>query len=179
MTVPLFRTTLERHLLDTGPSISSVRADLFRDGEHLRVVFEFDGALQHLALPTAPLDPAKLWEHTCAELFVAMEDGRYVEWNFSPTGQATRFEFSAYRVRTSASFDEGVKVIVTRRGHSVRLVASGPLLRGVERIVSASLSAVVRSPGGACSYWALKHPAAEPDFHDIRGFTLDGRLLSR
>jgi len=178
MTAPVFRTTLERHPGATGPSITSVRADVFRDREGLRVAFEFSGALEHLALPKASLDPAKLWEHTCAELFVASEDGRYVEWNFSPTGQATRFDFSAYRVRTSASFDEDVEVSVTRREHAIHLVASGPLLRGVDRIASASLSAVVRSQGGVHSYWALNHPGAEPDFHDIRGFALDGRLLS-
>lgn len=179
MTAPLFRTTLERHPAAKGPSITSVRADVFGDRDDLRVAFELAGALEHLALPEAPLDPAKLWEHTCAELFVAGEDGRYVEWNFSPTGQATRFDFSAYRVRTSASFDEDVKISVTRGEHAMHLVASGPLLRGVDRIASASLSAVVRSPGGVCSYWALKHPGPEPDFHDIRGFALDGRLLSR
>lgn len=176
---PQFRTTLERHPADAGPSIESVQAEVFRAREDLRVVFEFSGTLEHLALPKARLDPAKLWEHTCAELFLAGADGRYVEWNFSPTGQTTRFEFSAYRVRTSTSFGEGVKTCVTQHEHSVQVAASGPLLRGIDRIACASLSAVVRSPGGVCSYWALKHPAPDPDFHDIRGFTLDGRLLSR
>lgn len=178
VTAPLFRATLERHGAATGRSITSVRADVFRDGEELRVAFEFAGALEHLVVPEAPLDPSKLWEHTCAELFVASEDGRYVEWNFSPTGQATRFEFSAYRVRSSASFDEAVETSVRRGEHALHLVASGPLLRGVDRIARASLSAVVRAPDGVCSYWALKHPGSEPDFHDIRGFTLEGRLVS-
>ena len=156
----------------------SVRADVLRDGENLRVAFEFVGALERLCLPEAPLDPARLWEHTCAELFVAHEDGGYVEWNFSPTGQVARFEFSSYRVRTSASFDEAVETFVREGEQSVELVASGPLLRGVDRIAKASLSAVVRAPDGVCSYWALKHPGEEPDFHDSRGFTLDGRILS-
>ncbi|MBV1862564.1 MAG: hypothetical protein KUG77_29345 [Nannocystaceae bacterium] len=174
---PLLRTTLERHPRVDHATISSVRAELFHDGDALSVAFAFSGALEHLVLPEASLDPAKLWEHTCAELFVASEDGHYVEWNFSPTGQTTRFEFSEYRVRRSASFDQDVETSVTRDEHALRLAAKGPLLRGIERIASASLSAVIRAPGGACSYWALKHPAGAPDFHDFRGFTIDGRLF--
>lgn len=179
VTAPLFRANLGLHPATNSPSVVSVRADVFRDGEGLRIAFEFCGALERLSLPQARLDPAKLWEHTCAELFVAGEDGRYVEWNFSPTGQVARFEFSDYRERSSASFDEDVKTSVRENEQSVHLVASGSLLRGVDRIASASLSAVVRAPDDVCSYWALKHPRAEPDFHDRRGFILDGGLLSR
>ncbi len=164
--------------MQSGPSITSVRTEVSRDPEGVRVAFEFAGALEHLALPEAPLDPARLWEHTCAEFFVGREDGRYVEWNFSPTGQSARFEFSAYRVRTSASFDDGVKVSIERQDDLVRLVATGPLLRAIEHAASVGISAVARAPDDACSYWALHHPKPEPDFHDHRGFLLDARGLS-
>lgn len=179
VTAPLFRGNLELHPASNSPSVVSVRVDVFLDAQGLRVAFEFCGALERLSLPQTPLDPAKLWEHTCAELFVAGEDGRYVEWNFSPTGQVARFEFSDYRERSSASFTEEVNTSVRENEQSVHLVASGSLLRGVDRIASASLCAVVRAPDDVCSYWALNHPRAEPDFHDIRGFALDGRLLCR
>jgi hypothetical protein len=179
VTAPLFRTTLERHPCESGSSIASVRVEVSSAGEGLRVAFEFCGAPEALALPTAPLDPAKLWEHTCAELFLAREDGGYVEWNFSPTGQVARFGFSAYRARVSTSFEEDLTTLVRRRAESVQLEASGPMLHGIGRIASASLCAVVRAPSGTCSYWALAHPKEEPDFHDRRGFILDARALRR
>ncbi len=175
---PLVRTTLERHRAHRGPSIASIRVELSGHREQLRVAFEFCGGTEHLVLPGERLDPAKLWEHTCAEIFVGREDGGYVEWNFSPTGQATRFDFSAYRVRTSASFDEPVDVSVVQRPGTVQIVATGSLLRESEPVASLGLSAVARAPGDVCSYWALRHPTAEPDFHDVRGFTLDARALS-
>lgn len=177
--LPRFRRTLVRHPAHRGPTITSVRAGLARNHEEVCVAFELAGALEHLALPSRPLEPDKLWEHTCVELFVASASGRYVEWNFSPTGQATRFEFSGYRVRTSASFDEGVRVSVIHQTDTLQLVATGPLLRGIEDAASAGLSAVARAPDDGCSYWALQHPRPEPDFHDHRGFALDAGAFTQ
>lgn len=171
----LFRTSLERHPAHQGPSVDAIRAEVSGDHEALHVAFEFTGGLRYLALPETPLDPAKLWEHTCAELFVGLDDGTYVEWNFSPTRQVARFEFSEYRVRRSACFDEAVEISVVRGDRAVRILARGPLLRGITPVVSLGLSVVARAPGGDCSYWALRHASAEPDFHDARGFALDGR----
>ena len=136
-------------------------------------MFEFSGALECLAFPADRLDPAKLWEHTCAEIFIASASGRYVEWNFSPTGQATRFEFTGYRCRSSASFEEPISVSVVRDEMVARVLATGPLLRGIEHPTHLGLAAVVRSPDSACSHWALRHPRSEPDFHDERSFSLD------
>ncbi|MGH8562518.1 MAG: hypothetical protein ACRES4_11180, partial [Nevskiales bacterium] len=34
------------------------------------------------------------------------------------------------------------------------------------------LSAVIEAANGSLSYWALKHPAEEPDFHHPDSFTL-------
>ena len=34
------------------------------------------------------------------------------------------------------------------------------------------LCAVVAETGGACSYWALRHPGPKPDFHEAAGFTV-------
>ena len=38
--------------------------------------------------------------------------------------------------------------------------------------LEAALTAVLEHRDGALSYWALAHPAVEPDFHDRRGFQL-------
>jgi hypothetical protein len=41
--------------------------------------------------------------------------------------------------------------------------------RGFHRI---GVTAVIESPAGDLSYWALKHPAEKPDFHDPNGFSI-------
>ena len=35
------------------------------------------------------------------------------------------------------------------------------------------LTAVIEEAGGRLSYWALRHPAERPDFHDAGGFALE------
>ncbi len=37
---------------------------------------------------------------------------------------------------------------------------------------SASLAMVLEDASGGLSYWACKHPSAQPDFHDRRGWPL-------
>jgi hypothetical protein len=39
-------------------------------------------------------------------------------------------------------------------------------------VVLIALSAVIEDDAGTLSYWALKHPAGKPDFHDSEGFAL-------
>lgn len=173
----LFRAMLERHPADQGPSVEAIQVEVSGHPEELKLAFEFSAGIQHLVLSQTALDPARLWEHTCAELFVGLEGGGYAEWNFSPSGQATRFDFSGYRARSAASFQEPVEVSVVRRDRAVRIVATGPLLRGLSGVVGLGLAAVARAPTGGCSYWALQHSGAEPDFHDARGFALDARGL--
>lgn len=166
--VLLPRTSLRPHP-DTDGIATAVDVQVRRGARGLRVEFRFRGAV---AVPQGPLDPARLWEHTCAELFLQQADGSYVEWNASPTGQVARFAFSAYRQRTDARFETGVDVSCLRRDDSLCIGFEGPLLRGVTP-VRASTPAVVRAADGACGYWALAHPRPEPDFHDHEGFTLD------
>ena len=38
------------------------------------------------------------------------------------------------------------------------------------------LTAVVESAGGRHSYWSLRHPAGQPDFHHREGFALALRV---
>ena len=158
-----------------GPSVERVVAKISCGPVGHRLEVRFEGRLEHLSLPDHALDPSRLWEHTCAELFVAGADTTYAEWNFSPTGQSTRFDFSEYRNRTATAADVPVRVTCTRDADAVHLVAEGSL--GMDDAVAASITAVVRSRDGTCAYWALAHPGPRPDFHDRAGFVLDGRLL--
>jgi len=65
-------------------------------------VFEFSTTASPatLALP-APAEPARadgLWKTTCFELFLLdPDDGSYLEFNFSPSGQWAAYRFDSYR----------------------------------------------------------------------------------
>ena len=124
-----------------------------------------------LSLPEGQLDPLRLWEHTCLELFtVRANEPGYVEWNFSPTGQVTRFVFSAYRERAHTSFPDLVSVRVERAGETVRMVVEGDL--GVDQMKAGAVTVVARDTSGSVAFWAAAHPRPQPDFHDSAGFVL-------
>jgi hypothetical protein len=127
----------------------------------------------HVRIPAAgtTLDPERLWAHTCCELFVAPALGEsYVEWNFSPSGQIARFEFSGYRTRIPAGPPVMASSVVTVEGGALRLDARVPLPSDAARM---SITAVVEDTSGSLSYWAVRHPCERPDFHHPEGFALE------
>ena len=117
-----------------------------------------------------------LWQHTCLELFVRPAGGTaYREFNFSPNGDWAVYDFSAARQR--AANDLPPLSAPRIHWHSD---ASGWTMR-VELLAAdlymaphleLNLSAVIEAAHGQKSYWALRHPAAQPDFHHSQAFTL-------
>jgi hypothetical protein len=120
-----------------------------------------------------------LWQHTCFEAFVRVKDRpAYFEFNFSPSGEWAAYGFRAYRdggplddavgapdISVRKLSDQLELAATIRLGHFL-LVQPGMLLR-------LGLSAVVEASDGTFSYWALNHPAAEPDFHHPDSFALE------
>jgi hypothetical protein len=173
---------LERHLrafgdVPAGPALPRVLATVWRDDARLHFRLALAGA--ELALPPAAAGTERrdeLWRTTCAELFLAAEDGAgYLEWNLSPSGHWNLYRFDGYRSggrREPTVTDAAPRV--TRAAGACVLEGTLPLaplgLAGVPLVLGPA--AVVAGAGGVLTYWALAHPAARPDFHDRRGFTL-------
>jgi hypothetical protein len=122
-----------------------------------------------------------LWAHTCCELFIRATSGQaYREFNFSPRGAWSAYDFSAYRAgarpaelasapRTQLLRDEGSWTMV------VALAASDLLPAGQSGELLLGLCAVIESPDAALAYWALRHPAPQPDFHHRDAFVIEWR----
>ena len=120
----------------------------------------------------------RLWQHTCFEAFVALEDKpEYYEFNFAPSGQWAAYRFQRYRDGISPA-DEIPAPEIT-----VRSRADGLNLDAIVRLDSLSitqpearlrlaLSAVIEDKNGMLSYWALSHPPGKPDFHHRDSFVL-------
>lgn len=145
----------------------------------LRIRYAVHGDIERLAIPVvgSPARCDRLWEQTCFELFVAGSgtDG-YREFNFSPSSAWACYAFTAYRQGMSAP-----PVSSTPRIHCN--TSPGRLdvliqLRGVPDVCLSEespaprlgLSAVLAEDTGTKSYWALRHSAGEPDFHDPASF---------
>src|SRR5262249_8129622 len=67
----------------------------------LRFHYVLEANLKHLRVPSPVADAARadnLWAHTCFEAFVGFaRSPRYLELNFSPSGQWAAYGFESYR----------------------------------------------------------------------------------
>lgn len=115
-----------------------------------------------------------LWRSTCFEVFARLRDGRYAEFNISPSGEWAAYGFNGYR-ENMTNLKGPVRVIrAARSGDLFELDAiidwkDWPF---IDRI---GLSAVIEDVDGGLSYWALTHPSDNPDFHHPDSFVLNPR----
>ena len=119
-----------------------------------------------------------LWEHTCFEVFFAVAGSdAYREFYFSPSGQWAAYAFRNYRERDEFAIQElSPQISVTRFADHLELnaVLEPTLLPSAPpgANLQLGLSAVIEAADGSRSYWALAHPAAQPDFHHRAAMTL-------
>ena len=119
--------------------------------------------------PRTPGRTDNLWQTTCFEAFVGLTAGAYLEFNFSPSGQWAAYRFDAPR---QGMRDEPAEVeIWLDAGEDWLGVEAAVRCKALEPGLTVGLSAVIDETGGHKSYWALKHPAGPPDFHDRSCFT--------
>lgn len=160
-------------------AVRAIRARVRRSDTALRISYSLQGDIGLIRVPS-PTEPAigfELWRHTCFETFLKIEgQTAYHEFNLAPSGQWTVYAFSGYRDGAPLADD-------TMRPHiEVRSTASNLELDAVIQLDRLSadypraalrlgLAAVVETADGL-SYWALRHPADKPDFHDPEGFVL-------
>lgn len=127
----------------------------------------------------------ELWRHTCCELFAAARDRStaqgaveraYLEFNFSPMGDWAAYAFSAPR--------EGMRTQDLQHPPRVdtQVLAAGrdAMSHGVGVTVHLTTDAlegfsllwptVVLETTTGLSYWALRHPGDQPDFHHPENF---------
>lgn len=114
----------------------------------------------------------ELWKTTCFELFLYDGEGRYREFNFSPSGQWAAYAFSGYRNLDSDLRPRETPDIKHETGSTVFVQTVFLDRRELEGAERAALSAVIEEAGGRPSYWAMAHPELKPDFHDPACFRI-------
>lgn len=180
-TTPDYPLRLLCHPATAAPVVRLIEARaLLRPNGHLDLAFCLRGDMARLLIPTEPsADRNLLWEHTCFEAFVSVAGGStYREFNFSPSGQWAFFAFSDYRLG-----DDTLPPVpapqITSRLYAGRLELEAilaPEALPCGKPLRIGLSAVVEAADtidGSHSYWALRHPAAHPDFHHRDSFAFE------
>ena len=146
----------------------------------LAFTFQVDGDLSFIDVPP-PRPPRlahQLWEHTCFEAFIAADDAApYHELNFSPSGEWAGYAFRSYREIAGVADDGLAPRIVVRPGvdrleveTSLALERLSPPYR--HATLRLGLSAVIEDIDGQRSYWSLRHPPGQPDFHHVEALAL-------
>ena len=159
---------------NTAPAIA-INGDIERDCNRLRIKYRLEGASQVVLTkcdrPTRQYD---LWEHTCFEFFLALKDSTiYWEFNLSPAKHWNVFRFLDYRqdIAEEMTFNTLPFQVFL---HDDFLVLN--LEVELDKIISESelevgITTVVEDEQ-QLSYWALTHPAKEPDFHHHDSFII-------
>lgn len=174
--------TLVGHPNDPPGYVERVGVTLLQKNDgRLRLAYSIHGPTGSMRIPTpqAPAPAGALWQTTCCELFV-MADGesRYREFNFSPSGQWTVFDFAAYRQPLGITTPPPAPRVLARcQEDALRVdVHLMPSALPVGRHLRCALAVIVERDDGRLGFWALAHPAGPPDFHHSCNFTL---LLDR
>jgi hypothetical protein len=148
-------------------------------GAELQLTFRLDGDIPRINIPSpvAPRIGSDLWRHTCFEAFIAIDGQQaYHEFNFAPSGEWCIYALSGYR-NGSPLADQAMRPDILVRSTQSRLELDA-LVR-LDRlsaihpraVLRNGLSAVIEASDGL-SYWAIRHRADKPDFHDADGFAL-------
>jgi hypothetical protein len=145
----------------------------------LRMTFRLDGEIPSIVVSPSGVGgrAIELWRHTCFEAFIKVEgQSAYHEFNFAPSGEWAVYAFSGYRNGRPVT-NEMMRPQIAVRSTGSRLeldaVVGLDTLSDVHPRASLDigLSAIIESRDGL-SYWALRHPAGKPDFHNAEGFAL-------
>ena len=161
--------SLLRHVDHSPRAVTAVEVEVSGDHQALLLSYRVRGH-ERMVVPdrAAPARTDGLWQSTCFELFLLIGDGRYAEFNFSPSTQWAAYAFDGCR-QGMTPLPRGAEPLVERLNDGVVVrcdlggLPDGQLLIG--------LSAVIEEEGGVKSYWALAHPPGAPDFHHPACFT--------
>jgi hypothetical protein len=158
-------------------------ARLARDASRLSIEYRLTGSLSEVALPETLANGAarerkdRLWEKTCFELFLAREgQPAYWELNVSPSGDWNIYRFDDYRsAMAPETRARAPRVFAKKTAQDLVLAVElelGAFLPGGGPGLTAGLTAVLESAGGAQSFLALKHAGTKPDFHLRESFVI-------
>lgn len=165
----------------------AIRGAIARDRGVLSVSYKLTGSLDKVVIPALNSSQSraeKLWEETCFELFLGAgleraKDLLYREFNLSPSGAWNVLTLQGYRyaVKEEPSFEtlpfsveqtDDELMVKADIDISSLVEASQPIRLGVSAVL------LVKDAAGETqeTFWAIRHPASQPDFHHPNSFAL-------
>jgi hypothetical protein len=180
--------------LPAGQQACRLEGWLERSGGSLTLEFQLqsdspqtEDAILWPRAASAPQRLDGLWQHTCLEWFVAQpQQDTYWEFNLSPSGDWNVYQLDGYRqgLRPDPTWsalplrrrDPEPAAAATESEPTgtleLHLTTTLPPELAAAAELEAAVTAVLQEGDGSCSYWALRHPGEQADFHRRDGFAL-------
>lgn len=160
-----------------APKIS-ITGTISRQANQLNLKYQLGGDLSTVIIPKADSSPTRqydLWDHTCFEFFLRLKNTfKYWEFNLAPTGDWNVFRFHGLRqdIAEEMSFQD-LPFTVMQTEECLRLNIDIDLDLLIDRQqIDVAVTSVIENQDRQLSYWALTHPAPEPDFHHQNSFLI-------
>ncbi len=166
---------LTPHPDDSPDAVSRIEVEVVRRESLLELRYLVTGRISDLCL--TPFSEQRrgdeLWQHSCFEAFIR-EPGqeRYVELNFSPSGEWAAYRFAGYRSGRADAAPEPLRLKTLLAEDGFELRATYLLDLPAQAPWQVNLTTIIEEADGRKSYWALAHPPGKADFHHDDGFVL-------
>lgn len=142
--------------------------------DRIRIEYVAIGTVGQIKLPPmgTPARRDGLWQATCFELFATDSGTAYREYNFSPSGEWAAYHLDDYRTGMTDLPLPAPRIAWTMGERRLALTVEVDARAVALEWRAVGLSAVIEDRDGAKSYWALRHPPGQPDFHHPDCFAL-------
>jgi hypothetical protein len=162
---------------DTAPAVE-ITGNIERRHNQLNIEYRLVGQTA-IAIPKIAKTPTRqvdLWEHTCCEFFLGLQDStQYWEFNLSPAGHWNIYRFLDYRqnlVEETAFDSLPFQILPGNDFLELNLKVDLTPIIAPEQGLEVGIATVIEDRSSQISYWALTHLGKEADFHQRNSYLL-------
>lgn len=144
-----------------------------------RLTVVITGSIADICWPSGNAGRLKdnLWQHTCAEWFIAKSGTTYIELNYSPSGDYAVYGFYDYRQRSEQLTGQlqqsllAPELQLSKSAQQAQLIITQRLPFSLSNTDRMAVTFVLKTISGQSYYYAYRHRRASADFHDNETWT--------
>ena len=158
-----------------------VKANCSYSNKILNIEYQCAGKIDGITIPYIHDKPQRLhslWQHTCFEAFINFGEDCYWEVNCSPSKDWNIYYFDRYRKgQTEELRISNLHCEVFHKSQKSFIIQWILNLKSITpnnpEDLSIGICSILEHANKSKSYWALKHCASKPDFHQRKSFCLN------
>jgi len=158
-----------------------ITGEIERTGTQITVRYTLSGEINAILFPAQSIPLIRkhdLWKATCFEFFIAPAgQPEYWEFNLSPSGNWNVYHMDAYR-QVNMREEENISSLPftfhkTSSQAILEVSVNTASFLPVTQKLDVGIAAIIQNHELFETYWALKHPNPQADFHHRAGFIIN------